>query len=269
MPNTTRVVVAGRRLLKATLPPILFDALKERQRRYYSTFAQAQEASAGSWESNALTRFRIEEALQNLPLLQSRELPAGYSLLLASLAMVDTPTPHICDLGGGCGAWGYRLARDANRPFHYDVVEHPGLVAACNAEPFFSWGSWTTELPAAWDVLLCSGTLQCLANPYELLSAALRRTRQHAILTRTTMSEKDYVQVQVSSLQHNGHRAPVPQGYDPDQRVYYPHRTVRLSQVLSVAAAEGFELTLKLPRTPSALAPRAFEQDMLFTRKGK
>lgn len=268
MSERQRFLAASRGLLKATLPPALVHVLKERRRSYYRNFAAAKEASSGTWESDALTRFRVEEAMQNLPMLPSKALPSGYCLLLATMALLDSPSPRICDVGGGCGAWGYRLAKDINRPFLYDVVEHEGLVTACNAQPFFSWGRWSKELPLEWDVLICSGTLQCLERPYDLLRATLKRTMRYALVARTTFSEKDYVQVQSSILLHNGHLGAVPPGYDPGTRIYYPHRTVRLTEVLDIADAEGFDVLFKLHPAPTALAPGAFEQDLVFARRG-
>lgn len=267
MLRTFGVGPVGRRFLKAALPPVLLDVYRERKRRYYPSFADAAKASSGTWQSDTLTEFRIKEAVQNLPLLQSKDLPQGYALLLATTALVELPRPQICDLGGGCGAWGYLLRKDIARPFDYTVVEHEGLVAACDEHSFFSWASWQRDLPREYDVLVCSGTLQCLDQPYELLREALSRTRRHAIIARTTFSEKDFVQVQVSTLQHNGHYPNVPPGYEPSQHIYYPHRTVRLTEVLAIADAAGFDVQLKLHPAASSLAPGAFDQDMVLTRR--
>jgi putative methyltransferase (TIGR04325 family) len=267
MRTTRRSLLALRSAVKANLPPVLVEALRERSRRYYPSFSSAREAASGDWQSDELTRFRIEEAIQNIPLLKSNELPPGYSLLLAAMSLTNVAAPRVCDLGGGCGAWGYRLRQDIERPFVYSVVEHEPFAAACNVQPFFSWGTWVSELPEECDVLVCSGTLQYLEHPSEVLRRALKCTKHLAIIARTTFCEKDYAQVQVAPLRHNGHRSNVPPGYDPNRAVYFPHRTVQHAEVLAVAAAEGFDVHLKTHTIPSALAPRAFEQDMVLTRR--
>lgn len=262
-----RALQTGRRVLKASLPPVVLDTWKARRQHFYSSFEEAKAASTGAWHSDTLTRFRIEEAVQNLPQLSSNHLPSGYALLLATLALSRVDKALICDVGGGCGAWGYRLAKDSARPFDYAVVEHEGLVAACRALQFFSWGSWLTQLPDEYDVLVCSGTLQYLDSPYDFLRRALARARHHAIIARTTFCERDYVQVQVSPLRHHGHLAKVPPGYDPNQLIHCPHRTLRQSEVLAIAADVGFDVHLMLHPAPSELTPRAFEQDMVLTRR--
>jgi putative methyltransferase (TIGR04325 family) len=267
MPKAFRMGSASRRLLRATLPPVLIDALQKQRRRYYSTFAEAKAASSGTWQNEKLTQFRLEEALQNLPTLESSALPQGYALLLATVALMTLPKPRICDLGGGCGAWGYRLGKDTPHPFEYTVVEHEGLVAACGTHPFFSWAAWQNELPSECDVLVCSGTLQYLEQPYDLLRDALTRTQRHVVIARTSFSERDFVQVQVSTLQNNGHAPTRSTRDEPTQHTYYPHRTVRLSKILAIAEAAGFDVQLKLHPVANSIAPGAFDQDMVLTRR--
>jgi putative methyltransferase (TIGR04325 family) len=234
--------------------------------RLFPTFAAA--AREGAYDSHLLTRFRLERARLNVPSISAAHLPPGYALLFAAAHLPVVGPVRVTDLGGACGEWGFALGRDARREIAYTVVENPALAAACAREPAFTWARFTAELPAECDVLVSSGTLQYLEEPYEVLAGAFATARVAVVLARNGFADRELFRVHRSRLGDNGFGAQVPAGFDLEAEVRYAHRTISLDRVLAVAAAGGWRCLLSL-ESPSGVLPyrgQVFGRDLLFVR---
>jgi hypothetical protein len=232
--------------------------------RLYPSFEAA--SRDGAYDSELLTRFRVERAKLNVGSISAAHLPPGYALLFAAVHLAPAPV-RVTDFGGACGEWGYALGRDARREIDYTVVENPALAAACARDPVFGWARYTASLPDRCDVFLSSGALQYVADPYAILARALAQATTAVVLARNSFSDREIFRVHRSRLGDNGFGERTPPGFDLDAPVRYPHRTLLLDRVLGMAA--GWRCLFAL-ESPSGVLPyrgRVFGRDLLFVRR--
>lgn len=257
-------------LAGALVPPLLVrlaTATAER-RKTCPTFAEARRRSAGTYASDALSRFRVERARLNVADLTSAAMPPAYGFALLAVQLARAAEPRIVDLGGACGEWAYLMRAASPRPFSWIVVENPELVRRCAGDPFFSWARWETQPPADLDVFVTSGTLQYLDDPYGALAFAFAHARDFVVMGRNCFAEREIFRVARSRLSWNGAGERLPPGFEADALVEVPHRTVAWPRVLDQARAAGWRLVLQAT-CDSAVLPygnECFGRDLLFAR---
>jgi putative methyltransferase (TIGR04325 family) len=256
-------------LARDLTPPLLVDALRRlRGPRTYRSFAEAASHSGGRYHSETLSRFRVERARLNLESLSALSLPPAYAFLLVAVHVARAGEPRIVDLGGSCGEWGYLLRAHARRPFRYQVVEEAGLARRCSADPAFDWATWSEEMPADVDIFVCSGTLQYLPDPYGTARAAFAAAREFVVLGRNSFCEAPLFRVQRTRLKDNGSGDVLPEGFDAEAEVAYPHQVVSLLRIVDLAARAGWRLKLQAESDGGVLPYRGlvFGRDLLFER---
>jgi putative methyltransferase (TIGR04325 family) len=256
-PRSRRVVLLER--LKAAM-----GRLRNAPERTYRSFAEA--ARAGGYDADLLTRFRVERAKLNMNAISAEHLPPGYLMLYAA-AHILPGRVRVTDFGGACGEWGYALERDARRQIDYVVVENASLVRSCSADPFFAWARFVSTPPDETDVFVTSGALQYVEDPYGVLRHAFSRATTAVILARNSFSESDVFRVHTSRLGDNGFGPVVPDGFDRDARVSYPHRTVSMSRVIGLAT--GWRCVFDVESASGVLPyrDRVFGRDLMFLRE--
>jgi putative methyltransferase (TIGR04325 family) len=250
------------------LPPLVTSRFHRRLERTFPSFPAAASASPGVYASDKLGKFRVERAKLNIHRLSSVDLAPAYAFLLVGVHTSDATEPVIVDFGGACGEWGYALKKDSRRRFRYVVVENADLVRRVSQDPFFDWFSCTTEIPSALDIFLTSGALQYLEAPYDVLALAFARATQYVVLGRNCFSEVDLFRVEKSRLGENGFGEALPVGFDADEPVYYPHRTLSYGKVLRLASEAGWRLMLQAESQSGVLPYRdqVTGRDLLFVR---
>jgi hypothetical protein len=144
-------------------------------------------------------------------------------------------TGHVVDFGGGMGERARGIVA-ANPAARVTVVETPSMVA--RATPGDRVG-FTSDIPAGFDIFYSNAALQYLEDPYALLRSVFDKRPHRVILVRNTFSEVDRFHVQRSRLFENG-SGPLPSGF-VDRDITYPHRTLRLSDVIAIAG--GYSVT--------------------------
>lgn len=164
----------------------------------YATWAEAKAASGGYDDPAILARVvaatrvvRAGEAAWERDGTLFKE-PAAHEPLLTILreiAVEQGGELEVVDFGGALGStwWQHReWLRDLRR-VSWRVVEQPGYVAAGRAEFSGEGLSFHTTLDEAGaaQVLLMSGVLQFLEEPYAMLDEVTRRGFRHLIIDRT------------------------------------------------------------------------------------
>lgn len=233
--------------------------------KLHATWSDA--AREGAYDAEVLTRFRFERARLNAASVTAADLPPGFALLFAAVHL-GTGHVRVTDFGGACGEWAVALRRDVRRTLEYTVVENGALVDACAREPAFGWARFARDEPPGCDVFLSSGTLQYLDDPYALVDRAFSTAKGAVVLARNSFADQELFRVHRSRLGDNGFGSRLPEGFDLDLEVRYPHRTISLERVLAAGAAHGWRCALSL-ESPSGVLPyrrAVFGRDLLFLR---
>lgn len=194
------------------------------------TWAQAARAAGDAYADDTLNRFRIERAA----LLRATGVEPNATLCSA----VDGPA-RVTDFGGAAGLAGEALVRRFPN-VRYTVVETPEMAALARARFPDMPVTFAETMPPECDVFFSSGTLQCIANPYDVLDAGFRSARHAVVLVRNSFSRRLLFRVHRSRLFENG-GGPVPAGFD-DRTVSCPNRTLSERRVHAIAAKHGFRL---------------------------
>lgn len=245
-------------LLKELAHPIV---RRIRQGRFYDTYEAAAAAAGTPYDTEELTRFRVERAWLNRP---TRPY-ANASLPFLISATVGLEAPVVVDFGGATGDVALQLA-DFVPGVRFVVVETPGMARAC--ADIFTHCAFSDTPPADCDVFYSSSTLQYVPDPHAVLAAGFRAARRAVILTRNTFADRRTFHVQQSRLGNNGGGDILPKGFDPRRLLRYPHGTLIYDEVLRLAGAEGWTLRLRIANDESTRAhgPGMWGADLLFTR---
>jgi putative methyltransferase (TIGR04325 family) len=212
-------------LARHWLPAVVLDALRRARDGYfksdrirfigdYETWAEAERASIGYSAANILERTRsamLKVKNGDAPYARDAvvfdELVYPFPLLAGLLRAraADKNRLSILDFGGSLGTTYYQC-RDflaATGPFRWSIVDQPEHVK-CGREEFADerLRFYTTideclthEQP---NVLLLSGVIQCLPEPYKFLTDVLERGFPHIIVDRTAFfrGHRDLLTVQ-------------------------------------------------------------------------
>ena len=243
-----------RQAIRAVLPPIVMDLVPGTAGKRCSTWQQAC-ARAGTYEADLINRFRTERhALRTADgsVLQSTVL----SLVILAF---NRPALEITDFGGGTGDLGIELL-DVLPASKYTVVENPTLVALMHGKAAVKF---TTAMPPECDVFFTSSTIQYIDDPMAVLKEGLGGARLAAVLARNSFSEVESFHVQRSWLFDNG-TGPIPPGYS-NQRISYPHRTIRESAVMKLAHELGFRCQSRLEEISGSRGD-SYGKQLVFVR---
>jgi len=166
---------------------------------------------AKNWES-AVSRSSGYQSQQTMRAIRgsdpvvSKGTPSGYlggryqqvasailSCLNSEKLKLDT-TIRVLDIGGGLGEY-FFLLRDnvPNIKFEWLILETQSICQLAKVErPDFPGVSWTDALndsSQTFDIVLLSGVIQCLEQPFELIEMAMRKAPQ-LIFNRLPLSSK-------------------------------------------------------------------------------
>jgi len=163
------------------IPPIVVRAVRRvipkpiesRVEGDYASFADALARCAEGYHAPAVVMQQAAAVRQTVaaPWVDGRT-----QQLLA--AMRDLPAgPAVLDFGGGMGQH-FRALREHLRPRRWVVCETEVMAAAARREfpsPDLEYVTSLADAPGPFDVVLASGVLQFVAEPYETLAALLAR----------------------------------------------------------------------------------------------
>lgn len=238
--------------IKPFIPPILAVALQGS--RTVSSWEEACRSS-NTYDTAQLNAFR--EA-------RSAGRQVDGSLLAASVLgllglMIEDFTPSVTDFGGATGDLGADFLQ-AFPKATYTVVETETMANLMHDK---SAVQFATTVPVSCDIFYSSGTLQYLDDPLSVLAAGLESARRFVALVRNSFSEREIFQVQVSKLFDNG-VGPIPTGFS-NRNISYPHRTLKESAVVALAASKGFRCISRLEETSGALG-ESYGRQLVFER---
>ena len=167
--------------------------------------------------------------------------------LLAALLRAALEQDHalsVLDFGGALGS-SYRECRsflgDRLQPLRWAVVEQPSFVEAGRREMQNEELSFFSSIDEAAqdrhiDVMLFSGVLQYLPQPYRLLDEALHVAPRYLVLDRTIVSERDTDLAHVQTV--------------PDSIYPATYPVWALSRQRLLRQVPGFELLSEHPSLP-------------------
>ena len=238
------------------VPPIVSDLVRRLRTRekLYASFHAARAACCDAYEDDSLVSVVYEKILRYKESI-FRQQPfvcdtASTRTLIAVCLAARHDTVSVVDFGGACGTHYFVakriLASHMNLKWH--VVETSKMAARGRALEdgnlrFFDDLAVATEGLERVDLLLSSGALQYVPDPYRVLNAFVAARAEHIFLTRLGLSTtgQDVVTIQRSMLSSNG-PGPLPPGMC-DGHAQYPITFLRKEKVeQALAAAYSIEI---------------------------
>lgn len=217
------------------VPPFAVKAVRKRQRRcdVYPSYDLAARACAGyGYEHAALCDMIYEKIVRYRESIGSQrvmtlDVASSHTMLGLSLAFTGDQL-RVVDFGGACGAQ-YFLARacfGSQMRLKWAVVETPEMVRrgkelADGQLQFYDDVSTASAEMGRIDLIMSSGALQYVPEPYATLTTVLDAGASRILLTRMplTTTDGELVGVHVTKISHNGPGA-APGG--PDGVARYP-----------------------------------------------
>ena len=246
----------ARALIKPLIPAALRNWQRERRKhKFYWSWSLAERAAGDAYADQTLNKFRVARAVL------SDGVPVNP--LLKSIVEQFPAPPHTARYGlwGAAGLHGLTfLAHFPNST--YIVVETPEMAALANAPGV----TFTDGIPEHCDVFFSSGTLQCIAKPYEALEAGFRSAAKAVVLVRNSFAKRQMFRVHKSRLFENGD-GPIPEGFT-DCEIRYPNRTIQERQIHAIAKRHGFILAAAAEDTTGVISygARVYGRNLAFTR---
>lgn len=204
----------------------------------FGSYSEALAASGSGYEDNELVDVIVLKTQQNIGLLK-RNLFFNQSLLssLAGILYVSRrfSTINVIDLGGSSGLQYLMLRPLINEDTHinWTVVESKALADRCRS--LFTTGElqFSDNLEEAiknsgeLHLVLCSGVIQYLAEPYDTLGLLAASRAHYLLFSRMCFSRqnRDVIILQKSLLSENGF-GPMPPGFT-DREIFYPQTSVQ------------------------------------------
>jgi putative methyltransferase (TIGR04325 family) len=250
-------IVSAKAITKSLMPPILVELIRpQRHAKPYSSWKQAREA-AGSYSDRMVNDFRAKRSAGRK--VDGSALLGSVLNLVAQMATSQSGLV-VTDLGGATGD----LGEDFIAAFpgsKYFVVENETMVRLMQGR---SSVEFTQNIPPSCDIFYTSSTLQYLEYPMDVLRLGLDTAKQFVVLVRNSFSDTDAYHVQVSPLFNNG-IGPIPTGFK-NADISYPHRTLKESEVMALAASKGFECVARLEEASGALFG-SYGKQLVFRRR--
>ena len=242
------------KVMKAITPPILWAALRAVKRpRLYPNW-EAVSAAAATYDDQALNAFRKARADMG------HESDVTRTPLPMLLDGIKGPA-CVVDYGGAFGDIGRAIVRLYPQT-HCTVVETAGVVSMANAGGQVTFCS---EMPDACDVFFSSGTLQYLAEPYDVARRAFGVAKHSVAFWRNNFADQETFMVHKSRLYENG-TGPVPNGY-ADCAISYPCRTLQEARLCDVADRAGFRLAFRALDSSGHMSTTAYGANLVFMRR--
>lgn len=215
----------------------------------FETYDDALAAAGDGYDNDDLARvvaLKTQVVARDLERITLNPDPTAVinAAVCAAIAQRSGEICRVVDLGGASG-YHYLCAKSFldGHPHFWTVVETPAMVRA--AEPLFGSSTlrFVSEFEEAFageiDVLVFSGTLQCMPQPEDALRRVATAKPRRIVLARFPAYEGPrVVGLQQSQLSHNG-PGPMPDGI-ADRTVLYPVTFVPMSDVLS--RLEGYRV---------------------------
>jgi len=247
--------------LREMTPPIIWrlkDFYKERSsikeykklKNIYTSYAAALEhcITKEGYEDNDVVKTVFEktkifkEQINNAsPIyLNSTEAFA----FLGFLRLTGNTALNIIDLGGACGLYYlyYKQLVKMSTDMKWFVVETTqmcryGKTLENHELQFRDDFERTLEEVKMVDLLLCSGTLQCVERPYELLELMAESNAEFILFNRLGLTEgdTDVITTHVSNLSDNGIGV-LPKGFT-DKKVEYPFSFIQKAKFDTIMQA--------------------------------
>ena len=241
--------------LKELVPPILTTVIGGRYTKRCATW-EAARSKGTTYESNLLNKFRVDR--HQLRKADSTLLDA--SILRMMVGIIQREDLRLTDFGGATGDLGMEFAR-AFPDASVTVVENATLVSMMEKQTTINFAK---EMPNECDIFYSSGTLQYIDSPMQVLRAGFQSAKCGVVLVRNSFSESEAFHIQTSRLFDNG-VGPIPVGYR-NERISYPHRSIRESEVLALARELGFELIARLEEV-SGQRGDTYGKQLVFLRR--
>ena len=184
-----------RHAIRELLPPVALEALDVALRRPrfsgdYDSFEKALAASRSYNNPEIAAAFASQQAPT------TARLTSRVQQLLAALAPVIAKRDRlsVLDVGGANGYY-YHALQPYLPPLEWTILETPEMARAC-ANGVIHYATDVAELKPTFDVVLLSGVIQYLPDPYAAL-ASFSRLAPYLILNRLPLIERDWLTVQI------------------------------------------------------------------------
>jgi putative methyltransferase (TIGR04325 family) len=240
----------------------------------FPSYERALAVCQGGYGDPAVARVVYEKTIIYRDLLRSQrplvcELPSLRTCMALSLAQAGTAASfHVIDFGGGCGVH-YFLAQAQlghRVDLRWHVVENPTMATmAASLEDghvkfYDNLGEARADLGRV-DLVLSSGALQYVAQPYASLQQLTACGASSLFLTRIGLSteSREFVTLQTSHLRDNG-PGPMPVSL-PDGVVSYPVTLAR-KDIFEDIIAQRYQIDIIFHEDTHAYAAGPYRFDM-------
>jgi putative methyltransferase (TIGR04325 family) len=192
----------------------------------FSSYAEAMRSCQGlGYEEERLIEVVFRKTVAHRDHLQNAapvfDLSSNLMLFALGLAFHSSGPIRVLDFGGACGLHYFKMRHlfpNGRVAFQWHVVETPSMVRRAveleNTElKFYDSLSQAAADLGPIDVLLASGVLQCVADPYQCLAELLACGGRYLVLARLgcTRKSEPLITVHETRLSDNG-SGPMPIG---------------------------------------------------------
>jgi putative methyltransferase (TIGR04325 family) len=186
------------RWVERVVPPRMISAAQKalgRPRFYgdFDSFTSAQQASTG-YNSSAIAQAAADRLRATLATVEPPPVNARTSQVLAALRSIHSHHHSVLDVGGASGMYYYEL-RPHLPHLTWTVLETPEMVRAHQGLGSLRYVSDPEMAGSDYDVVLMSGVLQYLPDPYAALQDFCRRG-DWLLVDRLPLIERDRITVQ-------------------------------------------------------------------------
>ena len=236
--------------LKSLIPPALLNLRQREKVELFPTYWQALAKCSTGYSDHGLLEVILAKTLAYRNRIGTGVLDSGDVARMAiPLGYLRSDHIRVLDFGGACGAHCY-LARHLfpGVKLRWAVVETEGMakIAASYGDKHLSFHSTISgalTMLNGVDLVISSGTLQCLPHPLAGLKDLMAINAPHLWLTRVKTTAAKQIFIQRTYLSENG-PGPLPPGFT-NRLVAYPRTELPASDYENVLATR-YDIKLRI-----------------------
>lgn len=244
----------------------------------FSTYEEAlkycEVRTKGAYESVLLSKYRFKKTNNFLNnggnLLVAPSVPLLMFAINYYLKKDNSKTPEFIDFGGACGETLILLSKIFSSEIYKKswIIESPQMVKESKSWEFVKDIKYSSNLKEIItnnnvDIFFTSGCIQCLKNPFEIISQVAESNIPIVALTRNNFSSNTEIKAQMSYLSENG-IGPHLTEYENNE-IYYPITSIKKSRVIDLFVRNGYSILVG-SRKEYELKNSNKEEDLIFSK---
>ena len=244
----------------------------------FSTYEEAlrfcEVRTKGAYESILLSNYRFKKTNNYINsggnLLVAPSVPILMFAINYYLKKENSKPPEFIDFGGACGETLILLSKIFSSEIYKKswIIESPQMVKESKSWEFVKRIKYSSNLKEIIhnnniDIFFTSGCIQCLKNPYEIISQVAESNIPIVALTRNNFSSKKEIRAQMSYLSENG-IGPHLTEYE-NKAIYYPITSIKKSRVIDLFLKNGYSILIG-SKKEYKLKNSSQEDDLIFSK---